>query len=271
MSEPCRDARQRKGAGRGGGAAVVPKRSGQRQRSVWINLLVTLAVPIGILTQLSGEERLGPLPALCLALAFPLSYGLWAFARERRVDGFALLGIANVLLTGSLAVLGASAQHIAIKEAAVPGALSLAVLISGMRGTPLVRALLWQPQLFRVDAIAAALEAQGNARRFERRMRRANHWVAASFALSSALNYALASVLLSSPPGTVDFNQEFARMTALSYPVIALPCTALLVAVLAALARDLKRLTGLRYEQLFSGGTSAKREAAARAERSPAP
>ena len=244
--------------GRPGTVAVARKRAESGSRNVWLNLLVTLAIPVGILTQLSDETRLGPLPALCLALSFPLLYGLWAFVRERRLDGLAMLGIANVLLTGSLALLGASVQQIAIKEAAIPGLLAVAVLVSGMRGTPLVRVLLWQPRLFRVDEIALALRTRGGVDDFERSMRRANHWVAASFVLSSSLNYALARLVLSSPPGSAAFNQEFARMTVLSYPVIALPCTLLLIVVMVMLVRDLRRLTDLPYERLFGAGAGPK-------------
>ncbi len=237
------------------GGPITPSRP--RPASLWINLIVTLVVPIAILSQLSGEQRLGPMNALLLALCFPIAYGVWALASQRRWDGLAMLGIANVLLTGSLALLGADAWHIAIKEAAIPAALAVAVIISGLRNTPLVRTLLWQRGLFQVDAIDAALRARGNADAFERSMRRANHWVAGSFALSSALNYTLASIVLSSPPGSVAFNQEFARMTALSYPVIALPCSALLIAIMLMLTRNLLRLTGMPLESVLGAGAAS--------------
>ena len=51
-------------------------------------------------------------------------------------------------------------------------------------------------------------------------------WV---FFLSSLLNYLLAVIILTAEPGTVAFNEQLGKMTALSFPVIALPATAVLM------------------------------------------
>ena len=75
--------------------------------------------------------------------------------------------------------------------------------------------------------------------------------VAGSFFLSSVLNYALAKILLVSPPGTPEYSAELGKMTGLSFPVIALPCTLVMMGALLYLFRQIKRLTDLELEQIF--------------------
>ena len=66
------------------------------------------------------------------------------------------------------------------------------------------------------------------------------------------LNFGLAKYLIHSPSGTPEFAEEMARMTALSYPVIALPSTIVLVFALFYVYNRLSKLTGLEFEQLFN-------------------
>jgi hypothetical protein len=58
-------------------------------------------------------------------------------------------------------------------------------------------------------------------------------------------NYLLARWVVTSPAGTEAFNQELGRLTLLSYPVIAIPSTVMMMALLWWLARQAKALTGL--------------------------
>ena len=75
--------------------------------------------------------------------------------------------------------------------------------------------------------------------------------VAGSFFLSSALNYILAKVVLVSQPGTVEFTEELGKMTALSFPIIAVPSTLVLMGTLFYLLRHIQKLTHLKLEDIF--------------------
>ena len=75
--------------------------------------------------------------------------------------------------------------------------------------------------------------------------------VGLSFLVSSCLNYILARLVVVSPPGSVAFNQELGKMTALSYPVIALPSSIILVIAIWVLIKKLQQLTGLSLENLL--------------------
>lgn len=215
------------------------------------NLAFNIIIPVVVLTRLSGPDSLGPMWSIVVALSFPILYGLWDLKESGKVNPFSVLGIVSVLLTGGISLLELDPQYLAIKEAAIPGIIGIAVLVSQRTRFPLVRTLILNAQLIRVDALQAALAAQGNTAVFERRMRQASWIVAASFFLSSALNYILARLIVVSPPGTTAFSEELGRMTALSYPVIAVPSMIVLMIAIWFVFSQIKRLTGQSLEHFL--------------------
>jgi hypothetical protein len=208
-------------------------------------IVVTIVVPAVILMQLSGEARLGPLPALMLALSFPLGWGLWDGWRRRKLNWLAVLGVVSTVLTGGIGLLKLDAQWLAVKEAAVPGLIGLVVLGSNWTSWPLIRVLVFNPTLFDVDRVHAALEARRTVVQFELRLRTGTLLLAGTFFFSAVMNYVLARWIVNSPAGTEAFNEELGRLTLLSYPVIAVPSMVMMVALLFWLARGAKALTGL--------------------------
>ena len=208
------------------------------------NLAFNIIIPVVILSRFSGDDSLGPAWAIVIALAFPIGYGLWDLRDTGKINPFSILGIISVMLTVGMSLLELDPQYIAIKEAAIPGIIGLAVLGSQYTKFPLVKTLILNGQMIRVDDLYAALAARGNTAAFGRRMAQASYIVAASFFLSSALNYILARFILVSPPGTAEFNAELGRMTALSYPVIAIPSMIVLMIAIWFVFSSIKRLTG---------------------------
>ncbi|GAA5523803.1 hypothetical protein Maes01_00352 [Microbulbifer aestuariivivens] len=222
-----------------------------KRESLLLNLLLNIIIPTLILTKMSGDEWLGTKLAIVVALAFPLLYGLRDFSQSGKVNFFSALGIISILLTGGISLLELDAKYIAIKEAAIPGLLGLATLGSLYTRWPLVRTLLYNDRILDTQKIARALEGNGNSGAFERSLQHASWMIAGSFFLSSALNYILAKILLQSPPGTAAFNEELGKMTALSFPVIALPATIILMGALFFLFRRIGQLTGLKLEDVI--------------------
>jgi len=208
-------------------------------------IVVTIIVPAVILMQLSGDGRLGPMRALLLALAFPIGWGLWDGWRRRKLNWLSVLGVVSTLLTGGIGLLKLDAQWLAIKEAAIPGLIGLAVLGSNWTSWPLIRILVFNPTLFDVDRVQAALEARRNVVPFELRLRTGTMLLAGTFFFSSVMNYVLARYIVTSPAGTEAFNEELGRLTLLSYPIIAVPSMLMMMALLFWLARGAKALTGL--------------------------
>jgi hypothetical protein len=212
---------------------------------------ITIIVPALVLMKLSGADSLGPLRALLLALAFPVAWGLWDGWRRRRLNWLSVLGIVSTLLTGGIGLLRLDAQWLAVKEAAVPGLIGLAVLGSLWTRQPLIRILVFNADLFDVDKVHAALAERRNEVPFELRLRRGTLLLAGTFFFSAVANYLLARWVVTSPAGSEAFNQELGRLTLLSYPVIALPSMVMMMGLLYWLAREARALTGLHLSDML--------------------
>ena len=102
------------------------------------------------------------------------------------------------------------------------------------------------------EKIASRLAENNSVSAFEQTLKQASWMVAASFFLSSVLNYFLAMLILTSPPGTEAFNAELGKMTALSYPVIVLPSMIVLILAMVFLFRRIGKLTGLKLEEIMA-------------------
>jgi hypothetical protein len=222
-----------------------------QRENPFVSIAINIAIPAIVLMRFSGEDQLGPVWGLVVALAFPLAYGVVDFARRRTWNFVSVLGFVSVLLTGGIGLLKLDPKWIAVKEAAVPDIIGLAVVVSMRTRFPVVRTLLYNDKLIRVEQVDAALEAQGTRPDFERALVVASWLLAGSFFLSSLLNFALAKLIVKSPPGTVEFNAELGRMTALSYPVIVVPSMVIMMAALWYLFQSIRRLTRLELEQIL--------------------
>lgn len=226
-----------------------------KRESLLANLLLNIVIPTLILTKFSGEDQLGIKLGIVVALAFPLAYGARDFLVSRKMNVFSALGFFSILLTGGISLLELDPQYIAIKEAAIPGIIGLATLLSMKTRYPLVKTFLYNDKVLKVDKVAAALEEYNNERAFERTLQNASYLIAGSFFLSSLLNYILAKVILVSDPGTVAFNEELGKMTALSFPIIAVPAMLVMMFALFYLFRRIRALTHLGLEDVINDGS----------------
>lgn len=228
----------------------------QKKESFFVNLLMNIVIPTLILSKLSSAEYLGPTWALIIALAFPLSYGLRDFIANKKMNVFSALGIVSVLLTGGLSLLQLDPEYFAIKEAAIPGILGIITLISIKTRYPLVKVFIYNDKVLKIQKVDAALEQFHTQKDFEGTLSNASLMIATSFFLSSALNYILAKIILVSQPGTAEFNAELGKMTALSYPVIALPMLLIMMGTLFYVFRSIRLLTQLTLEDIINDGTN---------------
>jgi hypothetical protein len=226
-----------------------------KKESFLANLLMNIVIPTLILTKLSGDEYLGATWGLIVALAFPISYGLRDFLINKKINVFSALGIVSVLLTGGLSLLHLPPEYFAIKEAAIPGILGIVTLVSIKTRYPLVKTFIYNDKVLKIHKVDSALQHYGTQKQFERTLNNASLMIAASFFLSSALNYILAKIILVSQPGTAEFNAELGKMTALSYPVIALPMMIIMMGTLFYVFRSIRLLTHLTLEEVINDGS----------------
>lgn len=224
-----------------------------------VDLLVSIFIPSVILMKFSGTEDLGASGALIVALAFPVSWGLFELFKYRKFNFIALLGLVSVLLTGGIGLLKLDPQWLAIKEAAIPGLIGLAILISTYTRYPLIKTLLYNPSFMNVKKIQVKLTSYGTTKTFENHLQNATYWLSSTFLFSAIMNYVLAKWIVTSPSGSAAFNEELGQMTLISYPVIAIPTTVMMMAIMYYLWRTIHNMTGLKLEEILVTQQSEKK------------
>ena len=228
-----------------------PQNNSDQQPGLLANLAFNIIIPTLILTKLSSNDMLGTKLALVVALLFPIGYGLKDFHNTRKINFFSALGFISVLLTGGIGLLELDPAYIAIKEAAIPAIFGIATMVSLKTPWPLVRTFLYNDTILETDRISEALEVKHTTSQFEARLVKASWLIAGSFFLSAVLNYVLATTLITADPGSVAFNEQLGKMTALSFPVIAIPCMLVMMGALFYLFRGITQLTGLTLEDVI--------------------
>lgn len=223
----------------------------EKQESLLLNLAFNLLVPTLVLTKLSDPEFLGIKLAIVVALSFPIGYGIHDFLTRGKLNFFSALGVVSVALTGGISLLELDAIYIAIKEASIPAIFGAATLLSLKTSQPLIHTFLLNDAILEIQKINTALEDNGRKPEFDKLLINASWILAGSFFLSSLLNYLLAVIILTADPGTVAFNEQLGKMTALSFPVIALPAMLVMMGNLFYLFRGITKLTGMSLEEII--------------------
>lgn len=217
----------------------------------FIDLLISIVIPSVILMKMSGQDDLGASGALIVALAFPIGWGLFELIKYRKFNFLALLGLISVLLTGGIGLLQLDTQWLAVKEAAIPGIIGIAVLISTKTRYPLIKTILYNPNVLDVDKIRQRLDELDHTVKFEARLMKATYLLGGTFFFSAVMNYILATWIVTSPAGSEAFNEELGRMTLLSYPMIAIPSMVMMIAIMYYLWRSIRDITGYTLEEII--------------------
>ena len=235
-------------------AASTPETTNKKQQNggFFGNLAFNIVIPVVVMSYMSGDDRLGPMWSIVVALAFPIGFGFWDLKKSGKVNPLSVLGIISVVLTGGISLLKLPAEYIAIKEAAIPALIGIAVILTQRTSKPLVKIFVLNEQIINWPALNSALEQKGMEQEFEKKVAVSSYIIAGSFFLSSVLNYVLAKLILVSEPGTTAYTEELGRMTALSYPVIMIPSMIMLFAALWYLFNQIKKLTGEELDTFFA-------------------
>ena len=229
----------------------TPEKIAEHKPRPLIDMIFSIVVPSVILMKFSGEGDLGATTALLLALSFTLCLGIFELFKYRKFNFIALLGLISVLLTGGIGLLQLDTQWLAVKEAAIPAVIGIGVLVSTQTRYPLIKTLLYNPKIMQVDKIRLKLDERDNAVVFEARLLKATYLLGSTFFFSAVMNYVLAKWIVTSPTGSAEFNEQFGQMTLLSYPMIAIPSMAMMLAIFYYLWRTIHGLTGLALEDIL--------------------
>lgn len=225
-----------------------------KSENLLVNLICNLILPTLILMKFSTEKYLGPMGGLIVALIFPAGYGVWDFIQRKQTNLLSVIGFVSVLLSGGFGLLKVGGLGFAIKDAAMPTVMGLAVLLSLRTKQPLVKTILLNDQLVDLPRLDAALDQRGNRAEFERLLVTASYGLAVSFVLSGVMSFFLARHLLKSPPNTPEFNAELGQMHIWN-PVIAfVPFLVIGMLTLWKVFARIETLTGLDGDALFKSG-----------------
>lgn len=242
------------------------------------NILINVLIPVLALSYLSKDPEfqqtlgksvrpwhIGPLKALCVALLFPLGYGIRHFLVTRRMNFFSGLGLASVLLTGGLTIYlwnkdGTVKSNAAVlfgmKEASIPLILCAAVVGSHFTSQPLLRTFLYSDSLFDIGKIETTIREKNAQTEYRKILLEATLLFAGSFLLSTVLNFGLAIHFLGdldhkAPNAREIYNGQVARLTGWGFAVIGMPVLVFLFLTMHRMLKRLQRLTGLPQEQLL--------------------
>ncbi len=223
----------------------------QSSGNMLLELVLCVILPTLVLKYLSPEDQLGPVYGLILGLSLPLGYGIYQFIKEKKFGFIPALGFISILLTSSIGLLELDSRYIAIKEAAIPLIIGVGTIFSLKTRYPLVKTFIYNDKILQIDKVDAALEKHQSQGLFEESLKVATYILAASFLLSAILNYVLAKIIVTSPSGTPEFNDELGTMNLLSYPVITIPCVIVMIVAMMYLFKKIKKLTGLELEEIL--------------------
>ena len=221
-----------------------------------VNILANVLIPVMVLHKLSVP--LGPLRALILALSFPLAYGVWDYYRRKKINYFSILGLVNVLVTGSLAVAGLTGMWFAVKEAVFPALIGVFVFFSSYTNKPFAGTLLLNPQVMNLDIVEAKIVERGATDDFQDHLKKSTRLLSFSFFLSAVLNFVVALFVftpldpnLDETARSVALNGQIAHMTSLSLVVILIPSVIFVGGILYYMIKGLERLTNLKSAEIL--------------------
>lgn len=230
------------------------EKSNKKKGNSLVSILFNIVIPVIVMTKMNGTEgtfALGPKVSLAVAVSFPLIYGIVHFVRSRQVNFISVLGFVSVLLTGVFGLMELSPVVMAIKEASVPLIIAVVVFVSIKLDKNVVYSLFFNEDIVDVDRIYSALDERNSREEFDKMFRSSSYWVVVSFLLSSILNFTLARIILQSQPGTEAYTEEIGKLTGLSFPIIAVPCTIILVVVMFYIFKQTTKLTDIPLEEML--------------------
>lgn len=214
--------------------------------------LINILIPITILLFLSGDDRLGPIPALVLAVGIPVAFGIYTLRRSRKVNAATIVGIVSVTLTGLIGVFTLDTRFFAIKEGAVPILFATLIVISNQTRFPIVKLL--ADQVVVRDRVDAALQHLGRESQYRHHLSRTGFLWAGIMALSGIVKFFLATWIVTNPAGTPAFNHDLARLQATQVPTSMALTMILMLLLMTYLVRGISRITGLSARETFKGG-----------------
>lgn len=219
------------------------------QRETWIELVLNVALPAFVLIVLSSEDRLGPLLAFVLALAFPISHAIRSRVLGQDFSPLTALGLLSVLLTGGVGLLELDASWFALKEALIPLVMAVFTMFSRYTRWPVVETMFYR--IIDADRVRQELASTDSPGLLDEHMNRVTWLFIGSFFYSAAASYFLAIYMVTSPGGSVEFNEQFGQFHIASFVVVGLPMMVVMGVALNGMLSGLEDATGKPIDDML--------------------
>lgn len=225
------------------------------------NLILNVVLPAVILTK--GEKLLAklglvslgeinPLYFFLIALAFPIFYGVSDLIKRKKWNIFSIFGVLNVLLTGTIGLFELSRDWIIAKEAGIPAILGVFVCLSCLTKKPLARILFFNENMFDIEKIEGILKEKNLEQNMKKTLKISTYFIACSFFVSATIQFFLASIIFKEGATPAEFNEQVGQMTWISYLAVFLPCILIMILSMYKTFSDIKKYTGLSFEESLS-------------------
>lgn len=221
------------------------------------NILFNIIIPVLILNK-GHKLGLEPHYTVIIALSFPLFFATKSLMESKKINYIALLGLMNVIVSGTLTLLALGGIWFAIKEAAFPLLIGIFVFISSWSRKPFFKTLFMNPATFDLEKIETHLNTEDKKLQFNLLMKKTTQLLSLSFLMSALLNFILSLRIFTPLPETLThpekqalLNQQLSQMTLLSMGVILLPSILFLGGIMFFTFKRINYLTGLTTDELI--------------------
>ena len=228
-----------------------------QQSNSFSHILFNILIPVLILNK-GHKFGLDARVAVIFALSFPLFFTLKSFLKNKKVDFISLLGLMNVLISGTLTLLTLGGIWFAIKEAAFPILIGSFVFGSSFTNSPFFETLFLNPTTFNIDKIEESLNSDEKKLSFAKLMSHLTQLLSISFLLSGILNFTLALHIFTPIAETLTdsqkqelLNEQLSHMTLYSLGVILVPSMIFLASLIFYAFKKINNLTGLTTDDLL--------------------
>ncbi len=257
---------------------MKPNPSAQNQENPLNNILFNVIIPVvalGILSKgddlplqkAAGEKlwHIGPLWGMIVAIALPLGYGVKHFIETKKANFFSILGVVSILLTGGITLYSwnkdgsikeNAAMLFALKEASIPLIFGSAILLSYWTKTPLIKAFLFNPDLFNIPLIEKRVSQNKAEKHYGKILLEGTLLLAGSFFVSMVANYFLAMHFLGKVNTQADdariaYNEAVGKLTGWGFAIIGIPMLVFLMIALFRLISVITKITGLSRDEMM--------------------
>lgn len=213
-----------------------------------IAITTNILLPSLILFFFSGNLMANNLHIILIAFSLPIFYLFFEYFTKKTISRLSIVAIFGILAIYSVVLFRLDPKWIAIKESMAP--LIIFLILFFLKDTHwdfLTKIMLSPIDIPLVkNSISQRLWAK-----FDAVVNRSYYLANFSFLLSALLNVVVVFWIIESEPGSVEFNQELAKMNILGIFLIGIPTVLIILFAEYLLFRKISKLSGLTLREIL--------------------